>query len=250
MNTQNSRQALADGPLHNRSWLRRTSAIIRYASRKAAYSQYWLRSLLEPASVSAADAANRWDDAMSRSSQSTYLGHTITVDATNAVTATLITYHAVDDPSVLDVGCSAASLVSRLHSYSRYWGIDVSPFAIEEALKEIGHYPCVALQASDIREFTTDLMWDVIVFNEVLYYLNSNDAMDEVERYSRFLSPGGIICIAMKHDPKSAAIFSLLNSKFRWIDGMLWQRKFAGSDYAIRINREQPALLLGVFKPG
>lgn len=250
MNRQNSRQPLADSPLNNRSWLRRTSAKIRYASRKAAYSSLWLRSLLEPASASVADATHRWDDAMSHSSQSTYLGHTITVDASNAVTAILITYHAVDDPSVLDVGCSAASLVSRLHSYSRYGGVDVSPFAIEEARKEVGHYACVRLQASDIREFKTDQMWDAIIFNEVLYYLNSHDAVAEVERYSRFLSPGGIICIAMKHDPKSAAIFSLLNSKFRWIDGMLWQRKFDGSDYAIRINREQPAVLLGVFKLG
>jgi hypothetical protein len=30
---------------------------------------------------------------------------------------------------------------------------------------------------------------------------------------------------------------------------MIWQRKVFGADYAVRINREQPAFLLGVFKP-
>jgi 2-polyprenyl-3-methyl-5-hydroxy-6-metoxy-1,4-benzoquinol methylase len=244
---QNSCQDDANMPLHQ-SWKRRMLAIIRYAARKAVYSHPRARKLLEPNSLSTAEAAKHWDHAMSKSNASTYLGHTITVDAANAMTANLISYYACANPSVLDVGCCAASLVPSLDSYSRYHGIDVSPFAIRTGLSELSNYPGVNLEAIDIRDFATDQVWDVITFNEVLYYLSSDEAVHQVERYSRFLSGSGILCIAMKDDPKSAVIFSLLQSKFSWVDGILWQRKMFAADYAIRINREQPAFLLGVFK--
>src|SRR5882724_6442393 len=77
---QNSRQAIADLPLRQGRWLRRTSALFRYVARKAAYSYPYVRSVLERPSPSTTETANSWDYRLSQTNQSTYLGHTITVD--------------------------------------------------------------------------------------------------------------------------------------------------------------------------
>jgi SAM-dependent methyltransferase len=242
-----NRQAIADAALRHTNPLQRPAALLRYAARKIAYSPL-VRGMLEKPSPPADTAALQWDKAMSQSSVSTYLGNTITVDSSNAMTATLIAYHAPQRPAVLDVGCGAGTLVRSLSSYSKYIGTDISPFAIETGKAELADYPNVELLAADIRAFTPPDAVDAVVLNEVLYYLNSNEALQQVARYSRFLSKDGIVFIAMKHDPKSATIFSLLKTRFNWVDGMLWQRKAFSADYSVRINREQPAFLLGVFK--
>ncbi len=243
-----SRQAIADLALHQGGWLQRTSNLTRYAARKAAYSNAYMRNLLERPSVSTAEAADRWDRALSETNESTYLGQTIAVDTANAMLANIIPYYVGDEPAVLDVGCAAGSLVHQLRSCSRYLGVDISQFAINAGRTETAHLLHATLEVADIREFNTDRRWDVITFNEMLYYLNTDDALQQVLRYSRFLRTG-VICIIMKHDPKSLAIFQMIGSQLDWVDGMLWQRKPFSPDYTVRINREQPGMLLGVFKP-
>ena len=81
----------------------------------------------------------------------------------------------------------------------------------------------------------------------MLYYLKSNQAVEQVTRYARALKPGGIICVSMKNDGKSRAIFGMIAKQFKWVDGMLWQRKTTSPEFSISINRERPAFLLGVF---
>jgi SAM-dependent methyltransferase len=238
-------QAIADRWQAHRSWMRRPSAISRYIARKLAFS-YPLRRLIERAPPSPEDLQRRWDGLMSQTVFATYLGQTITVDSSNAMTATLIKYHAAPIPSVLDVGCAGGTLATQLSGFSRYLGTDVSRHAIEYGRK--ASLANVGLQAIDLRVFETDQRWDVIVFNEVLYYLPTEEAVRQVDRYAAFLSPGGIICASMKDDPKSSVIFHLLKTHYRWIDGMVWQRKPLNAGYSIQIDRECPGYLLGVFK--
>jgi|SRR6185437_4372601 len=237
------RQAIADEPFDRRDWKRRPRAIIRYFARKAAFFPP-LRRLIERPTKSPEAMRKHWDSLMSQTHFAAYLWHTIGVDTANAMAATMIKYHAVENPSVLDVGCAAGALSLALSKFSRYLGTDVSAHAIESGKRD----GIVALQAIDLRLFQTDQTWDVIVFNEVLYYLSVEEAVCEVIRYAGFLSENGIMCVSMKHDPKSASIFSRLRKRYRWIDGMIWQRKFASADYAIRIDRECPGYLLGVFR--
>src|SRR5262249_33485906 len=101
----------------------------------------------------------------------------------------------------------------------------------------------------DMRDFHSAEKWDVIVFNEVLYYLTCDRAFAEVDRYAqKYLSDSGILIVSMKDDPKSHVIFRHLFKYYKWVDGILWQRKATSGDFSIRINRELPATLLGVFK--
>ena len=103
--------------------------------------------------------------------------------------------------------------------------------------------------AADLRKYKPDRPWDVIIFNEVLYYLRSEDAAAEFARYAKHLTPDGIGCVSMKDDAKSHAIMGLLTKRYQWRGGMLWQPKAMGPAYSIDINREYPAFLLGVFAP-
>ncbi len=52
----------------------------------------------------------------------------------------------------------------------------------------------------------------------------------------------------MKEDGKSRTIFGGLGKSLSWVDGMLWQRKAIRQDFKVRVNRERPAMLLGVFR--
>jgi SAM-dependent methyltransferase len=249
-----NRQALADVPLRNRDLLRHPKAICRYWVRVALFSFPPLRRWIEREPASPKDVKKYWDTLTSQTNFATYLGGTINVDSCNAMTAMLIKYHAPENPAVLDVGCCGGTLALALRSFSAYLGTDVSSHAITVAKSESAFSSDIesgriSFQVADLREFhPANEAWDVIVFNEVLYYLKSDYAAEQVTRYARALKPGGIICISMKDDAKSHVIFRLLAKRFKWEDGMLWQRKATSPEYSISINRERPATLLGVLR--
>jgi 2-polyprenyl-3-methyl-5-hydroxy-6-metoxy-1,4-benzoquinol methylase len=246
------RQHLADSPLRNGTASSDFAVRMRYFGRSLAYRIPLLRRNIEKATEEPKQAAKRWDRLLSETHFSTYLGGTINVDASNLLTAMLIKYHCRESPAILDVGCGGGTLISALSSFSRYVGTDVSAHAIAIARADPDLAPAMAtgrvsLEASDLREYRPAGAFDAIVFNEVLYYLHSETAIAEVERYAKFLEQNGIICISLKDDPKSHSILSSLLKRFTWIDGMLYQRKANDPGYRIRFNRERPALLLGVF---
>ena len=56
--------------------------------------------------------------------------------------------------------------------------------------------------------------WDAIVFSEVLPYLAVHEAIAEVRRYAKALSPEGIVAISMMNDGKSRAIWRALRQSF------------------------------------
>ena len=89
--------------------------------------------------------------------------------------------------------------------------------------------------------------WDAIVFSEVLSYLAEREAIAEVRRYAKALSPEGIVAISMMNDGKSRAIWRALRQEFRWIDGILWQQKEPWPSYRISVSRERPGYLVGVL---
>jgi trans-aconitate methyltransferase len=214
-----------------------------------------IRRMMEKEPLDAAHEKNRWDHLLSQTHFSTYLGGTIEVEARNLLTAVLIKYYAMPSPSILDMGCAGGTLASALPSFSRYVGVDVSEHAVATArrdpdLARLVESDRVAFEQADLRQYCPDQTWNVIVFNEVLYYLRTEQAIIEVERYAKFLSPDGIFCITMKDDPKSHAIFRSLARQYAWLDGILSQRKAKRPGYRIRLSRERPAFLHGAFNVG
>ena len=168
------------------------------------------------------------------------------MDQTAATVANLLRYRLPEYPKVLDVGCAGGTLAGELPPSVHYLGIDASESAIEAAQSLWGGDD-ILFAARDIREFDPVGDWDAIVFSEVLSYLAVHEAIAEVRRYAKALSPEGIVVISMMNDRKSRAIWRMLRQEFRWIDGILWQQKEPWPSYRISVSRGRPAYLVGVL---
>ena len=169
------------------------------------------------------------------------------MEQTAATLANLIRYRLPEYPKVLDVGCAGGTLAGELPPSVHYLGIDANESDIEAAESLWGGDDTL-FKAGDIREFDPVGDWDAIVFSEVLSYLTVHEAIAEVRRYAKALSPEGIVAISMTNDGKSRAIWRALRQEFRWIDGILWQQKEPWPSYRISVRRGFTGYLVGVLQ--
>ncbi|HEX7116801.1 MAG TPA: class I SAM-dependent methyltransferase [Steroidobacter sp.] len=96
---------------------------------------------------------------------------------------------------VLDVGCGDGLLALRLNgSYQSYLGIDLSETAIERARARVPSSRARFLQANAETRVPSG-RFDVIVFNESLYYFERPLAV--FDRYASRLADGGAIALSM-----------------------------------------------------
>ena len=167
-------------------------------------------------------------------------------EQTAATVANLIRYRLPQYPKVLDVGCAGGTLAGELPPYVHYLGIDASETAIEAAQSLWGGDD-ILFQARDLREFDPVGNWDAIVFSQVLSHVAVHEAIAEVRRYAKALSPEGIVAISMKNDGRSRAIWRALRQEFRWIDGILWQQREPWPSYRTSVSRERPGYLVSVL---
>jgi 2-polyprenyl-3-methyl-5-hydroxy-6-metoxy-1,4-benzoquinol methylase len=118
------------------------------------------------------------------------------------------------DGAVLDVGCGEGLLYQRLLSQpSRYLGLDISATAIDKA-RATGAGPFVC---ADAEQFVVDDTYDVIVFNECLYYFN--DPVGTVGRYASALRPDGIMIVStFLRSRRGRAILRALKQKHTVMD--------------------------------
>lgn len=136
--------------------------------------------------------------------------------------------------SVLDVGCGDGILRTHLHaeSFSRYVGIDF-PEAIARANSRADSR--TSFRAADMRAFVSAERFDVIVFNESLYYVD--DPIGELRRYTGFLEKNGVFLVSMHRKPKSERIWNDIDGAFETLDRVTIA------------NRAGVEWILGAFKP-
>ena len=96
------------------------------------------------------------------------------------------------DVKVLDVGCGEGILQLRL-AYSKYVGIDMNVEAISRAAsRQDAHTEFVQIPADIYQPHD---LYDVIVFNESLYYIK--DPIDIFSKYRAFLKEDGVMIVCM-----------------------------------------------------
>jgi 2-polyprenyl-3-methyl-5-hydroxy-6-metoxy-1,4-benzoquinol methylase len=176
------------------------------------------------------------------------------VDISNAVMKVLIEQNAPYARTLLDVGCARGEL-ARYLDMDVYTGIDISDYAIEEANK---YYACreeqrgkrITFYCSDMCEYVPaqNELYDLIVFNEILYYLEIEEALEQVRRYTKYLTPDGMLIVSLKKDPKAEEILKRLLKQYSWIHGLLYQENLHTAKHQIIINQERPAFLVGLLK--
>jgi 2-polyprenyl-3-methyl-5-hydroxy-6-metoxy-1,4-benzoquinol methylase len=105
-------------------------------------------------------------------------------------------HHLKPGGSILDIGCGEGILKEHLvpHLYTHYLGIDLSEQAISraKALCEGGNNEFLV---ANMEQYEPDRSFDVIVFNECLYYVG--DPVGIVRKYEGYLKDQGIFIISM-----------------------------------------------------
>ncbi len=106
--------------------------------------------------------------------------------------ATIVTFikeSGIDKPKILDLGCGYGALNQYLNEndYGYLEGIDLSCNAIQRAKDK--NYPNAEFQVADIHQFIPNEKFDIIVFNEVLYYLDNQ--LEIVSKFSNYFNDEG-----------------------------------------------------------
>ena len=111
--------------------------------------------------------------------------------------------------SILDVGCGEGLLAKKLKAldYEKYLGIDISSEALAKAVKLRGDAR-TRFVVSDARTFAAQTPFDVIVFNQSLYYMP--DPVGMIGRYAEFLTASGRMIVSMYDCGRSRAAWSLI----------------------------------------
>lgn len=137
--------------------------------------------------------------------------------------------------SVLDLGSGEGILQQRLgtSSYSRYVGVDVSQAAIDIARSR--EDACTTFVCSDVATFVPDALFDVIVFNEVLYYFS--DPLPLLRHYERFLRPDGIFIVSMFAGEQTYKNWATLERAYDFFDETRAGNAKSGCSWSCRVAR-------------
>lgn len=131
---------------------------------------------------------------------------------------------------VLDLGCGDGILHCSLEpsAYSTYTGVDLSYEAIIRARR--GH-PQGRFVHANLDEYVCDALYDIIVFNESLYYLP--DPAATLSRYSEALAPLGLFIISM-YLPRHSQTWRVVDRVCETVD-QVSVRNRAGTQWIVRL---------------
>jgi len=122
-----------------------------------------------------------------------------------------------EDCKILDLGCGEGLLKSRLcNSYNRYIGIDVSPAAIRMSKQYEDNKS--EFRVGAIETFNSDDRFNIIVFNECLYYLNN--PINVINAYKKNLEPGGAFIISMHSIDNTGKLWKMIDDSFDILDSV------------------------------
>lgn len=114
-----------------------------------------------------------------------------------------------NSPAILEIGCGEGIMAQRIgrQHYGSYLGTDVADTAIERARQRFGDAQ-TQFEAVDMNDLRTEQKFDIIIFNEAIYYLEP--MVDKlVTQYAPMLKPDGLLIISMNTGRHA-------NSEARW----------------------------------
>jgi 2-polyprenyl-3-methyl-5-hydroxy-6-metoxy-1,4-benzoquinol methylase len=136
---------------------------------------------------------------------------------------------------ILDIGCGTGTLYNYFSGLDiNYTGIDLSYFAVEKA-KENFTETNAKFFPEDFEEFDTKEKFDVIIFNEVLYYFPFEKILPAIKKaISLVSSPQSVLIISMSPHIKSANVWKILKPFISPSADMEIKSRFSGSRWIIK----------------
>jgi SAM-dependent methyltransferase len=118
---------------------------------------------------------------------------------------------------ILDLGCGTGTLVSELNpnSFGAYLGIDISPAAINMAQKRKSQK--IDFEVGDIESYQCKDTFDLIVFEESLYYVPFFRRR-LLRRYARYLRPGGLFAVTIAHPDRFRGMIRMVRRNFQMVE--------------------------------
>lgn len=148
------------------------------------------------------------------------------IDELGRYSAILGYYQYLKAKSVLDVGCGDGNLVALLPAVDAYVGIDISAVALSRCriLPDLNTNYCFI--EADFDMYAPTDIFDIIVFNESLYY--SKSPLQTLVSYQKALSSHGCIAVSMYKNLRAAKIWEIISEEFETIDETHIQQKNVG----------------------
>jgi 2-polyprenyl-3-methyl-5-hydroxy-6-metoxy-1,4-benzoquinol methylase len=249
----------------NQKTYRDPTGILTLLFQELAYNDVVLKSPLRKVIARANEKAEHrtkayWDANAARAIQSgdSYVDGAAQVEVRNAITASLVRSFAPGAKSAFDLGCGGGLLAVELarRGLTHYLGVDISETTIGYARTHIPERIMakpftLEFAVSDLATFQPHdpaQQFDLILFNEVLYYLPVETAFEQVKRYSVLLASGGLLGVSMYQGAKSKAIFRRLLTHFNWVTGFLYKECDRPS-YGYSARDPYPSWLVTLLKP-
>lgn len=184
--------------------------------------RWWYTVVDAPRAIGRPQARRSWDEEY-RDGRWDKLDSTAQL-AHYAVIAGYVRHFYPDGARLLDVGCGHGALFRAVCHlpFASYLGLDLSEVAIAKAARAPDAR--ARFEVADFEKWTPRSRFDVIVFNESIYY--ARQPVDELMRYAQALDGQGLL------------IVSVVRSSMNWAIGRAIRRRFAAVA-ATRVRNEQ-----------
>ncbi len=126
--------------------------------------------------------------------------------------------YAPQNPAILDLGSGEGIVNERIleYPYSKFTGVDFSVDSIKKAnAKNLKNSKFVV---GDIHTYKPDGVYDVIIFNEVFYYIQMPERHNVLNRLLEKLSPNGIFIVSIYREGHSCWEFFKENNRLTELD--------------------------------
>lgn len=127
---------------------------------------------------------------------------------------------------ILDLGCGSGRIGVNLelNRYSRYVGVDVSDVAISRAQACCGtdkqRRKKNVYVVSDISLYDTEQKFDVVLFQESIYYIRKPCLRKVLDKYISFLKEKGVVIVRIWDKYKHRSIVRLIENNYNVLENV------------------------------
>lgn len=124
---------------------------------------------------------------------------------------------------ILDVGCGTGALAAAIspERYFHYHGIDLTKAGIDYAKqRRLFH---ATFELADIHRFQDLQQYDLIVFEETLYYVNPLKRRTLLRTYASMLADGGTILVTLADPNRFESLMNMIKHDYAVIEDRPFQ---------------------------